>query len=321
MGKKTRDRARSRRFYPFKILAGAPQFREAVYLLRTLTGASPQTRRDFEQVLLRCTPKFKEKAPDLLPITKRALYSCMAALFNPARWEEWIHLGPGAGNKYLEWFCTYKSEELRHAELPVSFNDLETAAFMDFEDIKGAEFYMWAEIQDVEPLEPPDRLIVFDDIDEWERGQKNLTFAPLFRPLQIYLNVTDLSLSGIEELWPWIERWQARLGRRPHPPKSGRPLGLAARRKTALGLTWGEMRAGARRDPSDHAARLEKEHTDAEVRRKEKQYLKGHTEVPNRLKLKWRRQAKDNFYRRVIVHPSMRDLNLRPRRRGRPRKS
>lgn len=217
---------------------------------------------------------------------------------------------PGVGH-----FCFNMYPIFRAAGLPIRILDLEMCAFLDFEDINSPDFHAWAELQDRRP--GPAELIVTHDTDGSESP------SPYFRPGRIYLDVTELDLQGVEERWWHVQREQTGLGTKPPSRKRGRPLGVPTRRETVLGKTWEEIRAEIRREPGQ-VTRRENVYIAAEVARKESKWLPddpSDAKAPDRLKLKWRRQAKDNFYHQVIVHRTMRDLNLRPRRTGRPRKN
>jgi len=312
-------RARSRRFRPLRILANDPRLEEAVRLLRTLTGASPQTRRNREKAILEKARKRGETLGG--SIHNHAVNACMMEFFDGRFvWNEAEgSLGRRPEGPDETWRRALADQlgELRGAGLKLPDRALEAAVFMDFD---GAEFEMWAKEVDWGP--GWGQIIAYMGGGDWKL-QGEVPLSTVIDPYHIYIDVTDLDLQGVEELWPWIENLQHLLKTKPPPRKRGKPRGVPARRETVLGKTWKEIRAEVRQAPSYHT-RWETKYVDAEVGRKGKEWLaeqQGTTEVPPRLRREWRPKAKDNFYRQVIVHPSMRDLNLRPRQKGRPRKN
>jgi len=223
----------------------------------------------------------------------------------------------GGFSKTQEVALADELRQLRAAGLKVSPYTLETAVFTDYD---GAEFDLWAEASVTAPAFPP--MIACMSASAWETI-KSLPLETVIKPKRIYIDVTDLDIPRLEEYWPSIEMLQIWLSAKPLPLKRGRPVGIPTRRKTVLGPTWEEIRSVIRRDPR-YCTRWENKYVDAEVGRRKEDWLAEQqetTEVPPRLTRQWRRQAKDNFYHQVIVHSSMRDLNLRPKRRGRRRKN
>lgn len=347
-------RLRRRRISRLRSLAADPRFQRAVLHVRTLTGLSPKERRDFGEAWLRDMALWYGARADLtLPqysFPQSVLDRCTEAAFGThPRYTGWLPIqSPNTGwpppqSPTLEGFS--KTEEvtladelrqlraaslktckealadelrqLRAAGLKVSPYTLETAVFTDYD---GAEFDLWAEASVKAPAFPP--MIACMSASAWETI-KSLPLETVIKPKRIYIDVTDLDIPQLEEYWPSIEMLQLWLRAKPPSLKRGRPVGIPTRRKTVLGETWEEIRTVIRQDPSYHT-RWETKYIKAEASRKEQGWLAQNphvTKAPDSLKHRWRRQAKDNFYHQVIVHPSMRDLNLRPRQKGRRRKN
>lgn len=337
-------RARRRRISRLRSLAADPRFQRAVLHVRTLTGLSPKERRDFEEAWLHHMALYHgpgfclESTP--LVFQRSVLERCiLETLGTHPRYTGWLRFQlamterfdkiwdvaladelrqlRAAGLKTCKEALVDQLRQLRAAGLKVSPYTLETAVFTDYD---GAEFDLWAEASAAAPAFPP--MIVYMSASDWETA-KNFPLGTVIKPKRIYIDVTDLDIPRLEEYWPSIRRLQSWLHAKSSPLKRGRPVGIPTKRKTVLGPTWEEIRTVIRQDPR-YYTRWENKYIDAEVGRRKKEWLanqEGTTEVPPKLTRQWRRQARDNFYHQVIVHPSMQDLNLRPRQKGRPRQN
>jgi hypothetical protein len=309
MARRDIDRAQERRRRDLKILAAEKAFQQAVYLLRRLLNVSPDTRRHAEGVIRQELGPPHRLDPN---IHNAALNRCLFDLLGGGIHtddRQQAHRGIVADVYY---------GLVRHGLRNLPWRSLQAALFMDFD---GTEFEMWAHEVRPEQLTPW-RDYVFFFGAEWER-QRDVPLGHLIKAKRIWLDVTERDLARLYEVWPEIELLQALANSQPPALKRGKPAGVPARRDTVLGKTWEEIRAEIRRDPS-RVTECENTYVDAEASRKAKGWLAHNphvTKAPDNLKHRWRRQAKDNFYHQVIVHPSMRDLNLRPRGKGRPRKS
>lgn len=311
MTKRDIDRAQERRRRDLKILAADEAFQQAVYLLRRVLNVSPDTRRHVEGVIRQELGPPHRLDPN---IHNAALNKCLFDLLGGG-----IHTDDDQqAHKRMVADVSYGLIRQGLKNLPSL--SLEAALFMDFD---RSEFEMWAD--EVRPTRLAywyDYVVFLGDRQDWKRHSA-IPLTELVKFKRIWLDVTERDVAWLHEVWPEIERMQEMVKSKPPPLKRGRPPRVPARRETVLGKTWEEIRAEIRQAPS-YCTRWENRYVDAEVGRREKKWLaeqRGSTEVPPRLARQWRRQAKDNFYHQVIVHSSMRDLNLRSRQKGRRRKS
>jgi len=318
MAKQEIDRARERRRRDLKILAANKEFRGAVHALRRALNVSPEIRRRAERAVRQELGEPHRLDPN---VHNAALNSCLFDLLGGGMLKDERQKFNRKLIASQYWELRSSLDEAEWRTLEAASRSLEAALLMDFD---GSEFEMWADEARPTRLTPWYDYVVFDDQQGWET-HREAPLGGLIKRGHIWLNVTGRDLAWLHEVWPDIERMQGRS--KPPPLKRGKPPGVPARRETVLGKTWEEIKAEIRRGVSQ-VTRYENSYINAKVSRKEEEWLKQNKEsypnvkkAPDSLKAGWRRQAKDNFYHQVIVHPSMRDLNLRPRQKGRPRKN
>jgi len=188
-------------------------------------------------------------------------------------------------------------------------NILKLSSMLTREDIKEIlAFHMY-----IRHMEIFSRLLYYYEDITLKAGKQWGTFqtfrqwknyiAENLTPYQIYLDVTDLTLDDIALYWGDIVIAKEYVGAM-EGPFIGNRRGLKRRREISRSMTWQEIRNYLRENPRD-------------VGRLEHQYVNER----GKLDREERRKAIQNFYKSVIVHPDMKDLGLRIRRRGRPRKS
>lgn len=120
----------------------------------------------------------------------------------------------------------------------------------------------------------------------------------------IYLDIADLFLDDIELNWVSLIIAKEQVGAFESPP-IGRTKGAKRSRRSGLrNLTWTQVREKVRENPRQLTI-LENAYVNESGKRNPFQ----------------RSKAIQNFYKQVIVHPSMLDLKLQIRKRGRPRKT